>query len=404
MPSYQKTLKSILDSDLCVGCGLCQGVSDGQVKMTFNNEGFLRPDKVVATEEEAKQVVNACPGYRLELPSTTIPVDKVWGPLVKCRTGHAFNQKLRFSGSSGGSLSALVASLIDNGMADNVIQITADRDRPIYNKLITNISFEAIKEAAGSRYCPSAPLAALPDMLHQNARSILVGKPCDIAGARQYIEQHPEYKDQVVIMVSFMCGGMPSIKGTKEILKQLNVDENALVSFRYRGEGWPGQVQAETEDGKISTMSYDRSWGEILRNYTQFRCKICPDAVGQFADVVFADAWGIDEEGRPSFEEEKGRSMILTRTLLGEEACEMAINTKAIIVEKIEIDMMNKMQPYHVIRKNLVLSRMIALKIMGRNIPVHKNLFVLRAAIQAGLWPNVKSILGTLRRIILKIL
>jgi coenzyme F420 hydrogenase subunit beta len=37
-------------------------------------------------------------------------------------------------------------------------------------------------------------------------------------------------------------------------------------------------------------MSYADSWGGILSRHVQFRCKICPDGTGGFADVVCADA------------------------------------------------------------------------------------------------------------------
>ena len=402
MPSSRSTLKDIIDANLCVGCGLCEGVTGGQTKMVFNDEGFLRPDGVTQNESFAKTIVDACPGHKLHLPSTSVPVDAIWGPLVKCRTGHAAKKSLRFQGSSGGALSAMVASMLESGFADNVIHIAADSDYPIHNKLFVNTQVEDVEAAAGSRYCPSSPLTALPELLRQNERSILVGKPCDIAGARQYIENNPQHRDQVALLVSFMCGGLPSTKGTEEILNKLGVEANEVVSFRYRGDGWPGLVKAETKDGKIATMSYDKSWGEILRNYTQLRCKICPDTVGQFADVVFADAWNIGEDDMPSFDEGKGRSIILTRSILGEKACERAIRSGAIYGEPLEKTMMNKIQPYHVLRKRRVLSRMLALKIMGRKVPSLKNLFSMQAARHIGIWGNIRSFLGTVRRILLK--
>lgn len=402
MTSPSKVLANILENNLCVGCGLCEGLSEGQVKMKFNEEGFLRPDKIIDDNVICEKIINVCPGHKLNLPISDIPSDPIWGPLIKCRTGYASDDEIRFRGSSGGGLSALVGYLLETGFADNVIQITADEEKPIYNQLSINTTISDVVKAAGSRYCPSAPLAALPAMLKKDQRYILVGKPCDIAGARQFIEQNPEYQISIVLLVSFMCGGMPSIEGTRKILKELDIEERDLKSFRYRGEGWPGEVKAETRDGTVSTMSYDHSWGNILRNYTQFRCKICPDAVGQFADVVFADAWHVDENDYPTFKDEIGRSIILTRTPLGEETCANAIAAGALCVENLNVDMVDKMQPYHVLRKRWSLSRMVALKLMGRKVVSTKNLFITKAAFGAGLWGNIRSFLGTLRRIILK--
>lgn len=396
-------LKSIITADLCVGCGLCEGVSGGKLKMEFNEEGFLRPFGDIESVKEVEKIVNACPGYRLELPKTSVPCDPIWGPLIEQRTGHATNERLRQVGSSGGALSALISSLLDCDFADKIIHITADEEKPIYNKIQVSTEITSIERAAGSRYGPSAPLAALPSMLTGDTRNILVGKPCDIAGARQFLENEPEMKDRIVLLVSFMCGGMPSIKGTHEILAQLKVKEDELEFFRYRGEGWPGRVKAITRDGNIATMGYDESWGGILRNHIQFRCKICPDAVGQFADIVFADAWHLTDNGEPSFNEHAGRSIILTRTASGEKACKIAMDLGAIKVSPLEIKEMNKMQPYHMSRKQLTLARILAFKVLGYKLNTYKNLMVGHAAFRAGFWRNVKCFLGTLSRYLNKV-
>lgn len=402
MTKPQEIIKTILDSDLCVGCGLCEGVSNGAVKMELNTEGFLRPSGIIQNDEAAQQIVNSCPGYKLELPPSSLKCDPIWGPIIESRTGHAANEELRYLGSSGGGLSALIASLLANGFADNVLHITMDDDRPIGNRIVSSMDSASIAMAAGSRYSPSAPLAAIPSALTSNKRTILVGKPCDIAGARQFVEHNPEYNEQIVLMIAFMCGGMPSIKGGQEILSHFHMQEDDLISFRYRGKGWPGNVEAVTKNGQIEKMSYDQSWGDILRNHTQFRCKICPDAIGLFADIVFADAWHINEHNMPSFHEEEGRSMIVTRTSVGEKAYKIASDAKDLVSDDLTIDMMNKMQPYHVKRRKLALSRMLALKVTGQMPPSYKNLMVTQAALRAGVWGNVRSFLGTLRRIYLK--
>src|SRR3546814_13039976 len=61
-------------------------------------------------------------------------------------------------------------------------------------------------------------------------------------------------------------------------------------------------------------MSYERSWGDHLSREVQFRCKICPDAVGGTADIACADAWYGGEGGYPPFAEKDGRSLIMARS------------------------------------------------------------------------------------------
>ena len=89
-------------------------------------------------------------------------------------------------------------------------------------------------------------------------------------------------------------------------------------------------------------MSYAQSWGEILTKHVQFRCKVCPDGSGGFADVACADAWYGDERGYPSFEEERRilDTMAFTRPNLDvERVIELddILNTRK-VVDSIHVD------------------------------------------------------------------
>ena len=90
-----------------------------------------------------------------------------------------------------------------------------------------------------------------------------------------------------------------------------------MASFRYRGDGWPGFATVRLKDGREARMSYAESWGGILTNYVQFRCRISPDGTGGFADIACGDAWYADAKGYPLFEEAEGRSLIVSRTRQG---------------------------------------------------------------------------------------
>ena len=53
-------------------------------------------------------------------------------------------------------------------------------------------------------------------------------------------------------------------------------------------------------------MGYDASWGGVLTRHVQFRCRICPDGIGDDADIAFADAWHTDTDRNPVFNEAEG--------------------------------------------------------------------------------------------------
>ena len=100
------------------------------------------------------------------------------------------------------------------------------------------------------------------------------------------------------------------------MIRQMGIaDLSSVVSLRYRGHGWPGMATAQYKvNGQVKSaeLTYEQSWGDILQKYRQWRCHICPDHVGEYADIAVADAWH-----RPVSEHQPGRSVIIARTQHG---------------------------------------------------------------------------------------
>jgi coenzyme F420 hydrogenase subunit beta len=147
-------------------------------------------------------------------------------------------------------------------------------------------------------------------------------------------------------------------------------------------------------------MSYADSWGGILSNHVQFRCKICPDGTGGFADLVCADAWYGDDRGYPCFAEAPGRSLIVTRTAKGEDLLRQALEAGTVVCEDIDVAEIAPMQSSQARRKKLILSRLAAMALMGRPIPKFRGLDLIAAARRAGVWETIRSFAGMGRRLL----
>jgi coenzyme F420 hydrogenase subunit beta len=236
-------------------------------------------------------------------------------------------------------------------------------------------------------------------MLAESGRAAFVGKPCDVAALRALARRDPRIDRTFPYMVSFFCAGVPSLPGTRELLDRLEVSEAEVVTFRFRGDGWPGRATATLKDGRRFSMSYADSWGAILSRHVQFRCKICPDGTGGFADVVCADAWHCDERGYPLFEEADGVSLVISRTTRGEAVVRGALDAGRVALEPLNVDVIARMQPGQVKRKRLALARLAALAVLRRPRPRVAGLHLFAAARQAGLWAHLHSFIGTLRRV-----
>ena len=399
-------IEQIKSNGLCVGCGLCAGIGDGQnpaIEMRDSDEGYRRPVKLRQPDTAEERLIDAvCPGLNIQHEPQEFDAQyhPVWGPLIKARLGWASDSDLRRNASSGGGLSAILQHLLDTGEVDYVVQTAVSDSSPIRNAMTVSTDHAGVFDAAGSRYAPSSPLQAIGEQLDRPGRFAFVGKPCDVAGLRQLARHDPRVNEKVPYMLAFMCAGVPSYRGTSALLSQMGVeDESEVEAFRFRGDGWPGFATARLGNGTQYRMDYDTSWGTILNRHLQFRCKICPDGIGEFADIVCADGWHLDDAGRPLFEEQEGRSLVLTRTKKGEGLLSRAMESGRLQTEPVAIESIERMQPFQARRKGLVLSRFAAMALTGRRRPRFRKLELAGNARKLGVKQNAKSFLGTLRRL-----
>lgn len=401
MAASTSLIPNIVQNGLCTGCGLCESVAPpGAVRMQMSAAGYLRPHQSAPLPQTAIRILaDACPGAQVAHVAPPAPpaYHPLWGPLIAVRAGHAQDAQTRRQGSSGGGISAIACWLLESGQVDYVAQIAVSRDDPLRNDLQISTTRADVIAAAGSRYAPSAPLAGLRQLLDRGGRFAFVGKPCDVAALRRYALHDPRVNQQVVAMLSFMCAGVPSLAGTHALLDKLGADRQQLQSFRYRGDGWPGMARAVQRDGQVFETDYNSSWGTVLNRFLQFRCKICPDGTGEFADIVCADAW-YGKDGYPDFAERDGRSLILSRTAAGEQLVARALAAGVLAAEDLPVQEIARMQPYQVNRKQMVLGRVMATWLARRQAPRYRRLALLKNALTAPKIEWLRNAWGTLRR------
>ena len=394
-------LDRVARGNLCAGCGACASLAPDTVFMDMTSPGYLRPQKRKAlSAEEDAAIADVCPGLGLtQTPGSRVD-DPLWGPVVQARTGHATDADLRYQGSSGGALSAVLVHLLESGVVDGVVQTCADPENPIGNRTVLSRTAAEVFAAAGSRYAPSAPLADLAPYLDSTERYVFVGKPCDVAALRAWARRDARIGARFVYMLSFFCAGVPSETGARGVLSALETSADQVTAFRYRGNGWPGFATATLHDGTERKMSYADSWGNILTSHLQMRCKICPDGTGGFADLVFADVWDSDENGFPVFAEGDGTSLILSRTQTGEDLACAAEVAGHLHMASYDLKGLSSVQPGQTIRRSLVLARVLAMRLVGRPAPRYLGFHLWRNARRAGLKTNLRNALGTIRRVL----
>ncbi|EGD9748570.1 TPA: Coenzyme F420 hydrogenase/dehydrogenase, beta subunit C-terminal domain [Escherichia coli] len=386
-----KKIAQVIESGMCVGCGFC---TENPNDMDINKEGYYRPISFI--DDSLSQLV--CPGKSISHNNSMAPYNLLWGPVVSCESGNAVDPDIRHKGSSGGVLTAIAVYLVDSGLVDAIIQVGVSVDNPIRNETYIMKSQEDILKCAGSRYSPSSPLSVIRSLLGNGTRYAVIGKPCDIAAMRTLVNSRQEFQEQFPYLLSFMCAGVPSEEGTRNILERWHIKHEHLISFRYRGDGWPGLTKAITDDGEEFTMTYNESWGGVLNRYLQPRCKLCADGIGEAADIVCADAWYSTTNGYPSFIEKEGRSLTIARTLKGRQLLDLALNKNVISLTPFNISDLEKIQPYQANRKQTANVRRWAVMLLGGSVPNFKGYSLNKLMFRAPIKITLKAFFGTLIR------
>lgn len=401
-----RQIEDIVAGGLCNGCGLCAGLSPQEtspIQMAESEAGYMRPVRAGEISAELAQSVDRlCPGLNIEhAEHSGISRHPKWGPLLDQSYGWSTDDALRQNASSGGGLSATIDYLLKSGEVDAIIQTGVAEDQPLRNSLYVSKNADQVFACAGSRYAPSSPLQNISDLIEDGRRFAFVGKPCDVAGLRALEREDPRVSDRIRFMFAFMCAGVPSYKGTDAVLSAMGVsDSDQVESFRYRGDGWPGFATAKLANGEKHRMTYDESWGGILNRHLQFRCKICPEGSGEFADLAFGDGWHIATGGGPSFEEAAGRSIVMVRTPKGQALFERVLAAGAMQSEPASLEDLDQIQQFQANRKGLALTRIAAMTSFAMKPPRFKNLGLVAGAKRIGVKASLKSYLGTMRRLL----
>jgi coenzyme F420 hydrogenase subunit beta len=142
-------------------------------------------------------------------------------------------------------------------------------------------------------------------------------------------------------------------------------------------------------------LGYEESWGEILTKHVQWRCRLCPDHTGEFADIAVGDPWHIPRAG-----DDPGRSLIVARTRRGRQIVEGAISAGYLTASEADPRNIAKSQPSLLKVRASVWGRMMACRIMGVPVPhyVGMPLFV-NWFNYLSLKEKAQSFAGTIRRV-----
>lgn len=353
-------LQTIVTNGLCTGCGLCESIATRKaIKMELSSAGYMRPRVKNPIDDDCMAAIRAvCPGIALTGPGEDQVADygalhDLWGPIRTMYRGWSTNEDIRFKSAAGGAMTALACYLLEADKVDAIVHIRASRERPMESDAIVSRTPQEVCSGSQSRYGPATPLVNIMQLLDQGIRMAVLGKPCDVAAIRKLAKIDSRVDSQIPYLITIFCGGVPPIEVGEKIARYQGVSPEEIAVFRWRGNGWPGPTHIETRDGREYDMTYDQVWysDEAPWKYDmQFRCKICPDAIGELADIACPDSWNM-VDGAPVHDEAPGANLFIARTKRGQELVAAAAASGAIHLNPFSMDELNAQHADHVARK-----------------------------------------------------
>lgn len=410
------SLEAIVEGGLCIGCGLCRavaGTDDGgaqRIEIVLTPQGRERPVARRPLTQATLERINAiCPGTRVQgadgenadgansngaIASTL--QDVVWGPAQRLAIGYAADPQVRHRASTGGVLTALGQFLLASGRAEFILHVAASAKAPLRTERTLSFDAASVLEGSGSRYGPAAALVDFTALLDRGQPFALIAKPCDIAAVRNLARIDSRVGRYLRYALTFVCGGASDLTKSEEVASDLGVRPEEVSAFRYRGNGCPGATRLETRDGRAFELTYQQMWEDEATWRIQPRCKICPDAMGESADIAASDVW---PGGGPGGDD-AGFNGIIVRTARGLELYRAALAAGAIVIEPRDVGFrdFDGFQPHQVQRKRAVWARMAGMRAAGLAVPDAVNLRLAECARLNTVAENLQEARGARRR------
>ncbi len=239
---------------------------------------------------------------------------------------HAKDKNLRYRGSSGGAISALVKFLFETKAIDTCVSLK--RNNIFFEPEIINSFAEYI--SVGSVYHE----VDLVEFARKNINSfksstLIICTPCQVVPIKNLFEN----KNKKVFVISFVCSAQMKKEASLFLFDYLHIGKEEIKSFQYRGNGWPSGIEIKTASQVIKVPNLFSIWTDIFHSgiFTLDKCFCCDNTFSETADIIVADPW----LERYIKTDKIGNSVVIAKTQTGIRFFQDAINHNYIIINEI---------------------------------------------------------------------
>jgi coenzyme F420 hydrogenase subunit beta len=255
------------------------------------------------------------------------------GPCLGAYVGYSTDERIRYRAASGGVVTSLLLKSLESGTIDSALTIESNENNPFEPHALVARNRQKIIGSMGSVYLPVELSAALKQIIRDNSikRIGIVGLPCHIDGIKKASLLLPDLRGKIAFTIGLFCKQMKDLRFTQLILSKMGIKEENVREIKFRGEGWPGNIQIRTKDEKIFRTPYlnlSPLWGAL--SCSPIYCLMCQSPMAESADISVGDPW-LDEYKNDKL----GDSLFVIRTEIGTKIVDRAVRDGQIYAETI---------------------------------------------------------------------
>lgn len=231
-----------------------------------------------------------------------------------CYSGYNNNLDVLKKSSSGGIFYELAVNVLnENG---TVFGAAFKQDGTVCLKGVKNI--EELDELLGSKYVQAYTKDVYQEVeseLESNRRVLFCGTPCQCNALNEYLGKK-HFSN--LLVVDFVCHGIPSEGVWREYLSYLNADvENCEISFRDKRNGWENygiRIKKNNSKEYFNHHGKDKFFqlfiSDLILRPSCYSCK--SKGENRTSDITLGDFWGENAEINP-----RGCSLIIENSTTG---------------------------------------------------------------------------------------
>lgn len=312
-------IRDIVRKGLCISCGLCISVCPTRTITNTEGKPVLQDELCVRCGECYFQ----CPASYSSYTQFSKYVfgdaegmidDPALGKYRKIYEVRTTDRKIKKFAQEGGAVTALFAYALDENIIDGALLGKKSEKKSWLGEPIIIRNSDELYKTAGTKYTVTPVLSELRDALSYYGLSKIgmVGVSCQILSSRK-LQYYPlglrdvsdDIRDRIALRIGLFCTS--------------NFRYNAMVKMVEEvGEIRPEDVyKTDIEAGKYLMYSVTEEVItiplDVVHEYEQEACGICPDFTSELADVSVG-----------SIGSTKGWSTVIVRTELGQSLLENA--------------------------------------------------------------------------------